>query len=145
STRDLEKKESYLGDPKTWDKVEKWAVKIMQRNEIEYYDGPGEAAFYAPKMDLMATDALGREWQLSTIQIDYVQPARFGLYYIDQNGEKKTPVMIHRAVLGSSERFMMVILEHFAGSLLAWLSPVQVKILPVADRHEKYALSVQAE
>ncbi|EKD80230.1 MAG: hypothetical protein ACD_40C00170G0002, partial [uncultured bacterium] len=79
STRDPEHPEKYLGDPKQWDKVEAWSVKIMERNGIEYYDGPGEAAFYAPKMDLMATDALGREWQLSTVQIDYVQPVRFDL------------------------------------------------------------------
>lgn len=139
STRDPEKRGEYLGDPKTWDKVEKWAEKIMKRNKIKHYDGPGEAAFYAPKMDLMATDALGREWQLSTVQIDYIQPARFGLEYVDSDGSKKTPIMIHRAILGSSERFMSIIIEHFAGAFPAWLSPVQIKILPITDRNMPYA------
>ena len=122
--------------------MEKWAIEIMKRNNIDYYDGPGEAAFYAPKMDLMATDALGREWQLSTIQIDYVQPERFDLKYVDNDGQEKTPVIIHRAVLGSSERFMMVMIEHFAGAFPVWLSPVQVKILPITDRNLDYAREI---
>ncbi len=145
STRDPENKSKYLGNPETWDKVEKWAVDIMKRNKIDYYDGPGEAAFYAPKMDLMATDALGREWQLSTVQIDYVMPERFKLQYVDNEGANKQPVMIHRAILGSSERFMMIILEHFAGNLPTWLSPVQVELLPIADRHMDYAKAVESE
>ncbi len=139
STRDPEHPEKYLGDPKTWDKVEKWSVAIMKRNKIDYYDAPGEAAFYAPKMDLMATDSLGREWQLSTVQIDYVQPERFGLEYIDNAGGKQRPVMIHRAILGSSERAMMILIEHFAGAFPVWLSPVQVKLLPITDRNVSYA------
>ncbi|OGM08958.1 threonine--tRNA ligase [Candidatus Woesebacteria bacterium RBG_16_36_11] len=142
STRDPQHPEKYLGDPKIWDKVEKWAVEIMKRNKIEYYDAPGEAAFYAPKMDLMATDALGREWQLSTIQIDFVMPERFGLEYTDKDGAKKHPVMLHRAIIGSSERFIMVLLEHFAGNLPTWLTPVQVKILPITDKQITYANSV---
>lgn len=145
STRDPEKKDKYLGNPETWDKVEAWAVEIMKRNKIEYFDGPGEAAFYAPKMDLMATDALGREWQLSTIQIDYVQPERFGLTYTDKDGNEKTPIMIHRAVLGSAERFMMVMIEHFAGNFPVWLSPVQVEILPITSDQVEYAYKVQNE
>lgn len=142
STRDPQNKEKYLGHPETWDKVEAWAVEIMKRNDIPYYDGPGEAAFYAPKMDLMATDALGREWQLSTVQIDYVQPERFGLTYTDSDGSEKTPVMIHRAVLGSAERAMMILIEHFAGNFPVWLSPVQVKVLPISDKAMDYAQSV---
>ncbi len=142
STRDPQNKEKYLGDPATWDKVEAWAVEIMKRNEIPYYDGPGEAAFYAPKMDLMATDALGREWQLSTVQIDYVQPERFGLSYTDSDGTDKTPVMLHRAVLGSAERAMMILLEHFEGRLPVWLAPIQVKVLPISDKHIEYAEKV---
>lgn len=143
STRDPQNPEKYLGDPAVWDKVEAWAVEIMKRNNIEYFDGPGEAAFYAPKMDLMATDALGREWQLSTVQIDYVMPQRFGLTYIDSDGQEKSPVMLHRAIMGSAERFMMIILEHFAGALPAWLSPVQVKVLPISsDKHSEYANAV---
>lgn len=142
STRDPKTPEKYYGDPKIWDKVEKWAEKIMQDNKIEYYDAPGEAAFYAPKMDLMATDALGREWQLSTVQIDYVQPARFGLKYIDEEGKEQTPVMIHRAILGSAERMMMVLIEHYAGNFPLWLTPVQTKIIPIAERHNEKALEL---
>ncbi len=145
STRDPEHPEKYLGDPKIWDKVEKWAVEIMNRNKIDYYDAPGEAAFYAPKMDLMATDSLGREWQLSTVQIDYVQPERFGLEYANADGGKSRPVMIHRAVLGSSERAMMVLLEHFAGNFPTWLTPVQVKVLPITENHLEYANKVVEE
>ncbi len=142
STRDKSKPQDYLGDPKTWDKVEKWAEKIMQRNKIEHFDAPGEATFYAPKIDLLATDSLGREWQLSTIQIDYFMPKRFKLAYIDKDGREKTPVMIHRAIIGSPERFLMVLIEHFAGAFPVWLSPVQVKVLPVTERNIKYAKSV---
>lgn len=145
STRDPEHPEKYIGDPKTWEKAEKWAEKIMKRNKIDYFDGPGEAAFYAPKMDLMATDALGREWQLSTIQIDYFMPERFDLSYIDDKGQKIRPVMIHRAIIGSSERFMMVLLEHYAGALPLWLSPVQVAILPISDKFNEHARTVQKQ
>lgn len=142
STGDKDHPEKYLGDPKTWDKVEAWAEKIMQRNKIEHFDAPGEAAFYAPKMDLLATDSLGREWQLSTIQIDYFMPKRFKLKYIDKDGKEKMPIMIHRAIIGSPERFLMVLIEHFEGAFPAWLSPVQVKVLPVTERNTKYAKSV---
>ncbi|KKR57782.1 MAG: Threonine-tRNA ligase [Candidatus Woesebacteria bacterium GW2011_GWC2_40_30] len=117
STRDQEHPEKYIGDPKIWDKTEKWAEEIMKRNNIEYFDGPGEAAFYAPKMDLIAKDSLGREWQLSTVQIDYFLPERFNLTYIDSDGKEKRPVMIHRAIVGSPERFLMVLIEHFGGNL----------------------------
>lgn len=139
STRDQAHPEKYLGDPATWDRVEKWAVDIMKRNNIEYFDGPGEAAFYAPKMDLIATDALGREWQLSTVQIDFVMPERFGLEYTAADGTKKRPVMLHRAIVGSPERFMMIMLEHFAGAFPLWLSPLQVKIIPITENQHQYA------
>jgi threonyl-tRNA synthetase len=142
STHDPKHPEKYIGDLKVWDKVEKWAVKIMQRNNIEYFDGPGEAAFYAPKMDLIAKDSLGREWQLSTVQIDYFLPERFKLTYIDQKGREKRPVMVHRAIVGSPERFLMVLLEHFAGNFPTWLTPVQVKVLPIAKRHLEYAQTI---
>ena len=138
STRDPAHPEKYLGDPAVWDKLEAWAVKIMERNGIEYFDGPGEAAFYGPKMDLMATDALGREWQLSTVQIDMVQPERFKLEYTADDGTKKRPVMIHRAILGSSERAMMVIIEQYAGAFPLWLAPVQVAMLPISEHELAY-------
>jgi threonyl-tRNA synthetase len=114
----------------------------MKRNQIEYFDGPGEAAFYAPKMDLMATDALGREWQLSTVQIDYFMPERFELEYTDQNGQKARPVMLHRAIVGSPERFLMILIEHFAGAFPVWLSPVQAKIIPITDAQHEYSRKV---
>jgi threonyl-tRNA synthetase len=142
STRDPKHPEKYLGDPKVWDKLEAWAVRIMERNGIEYYDGPGEAAFYGPKMDLMATDALGREWQLSTVQIDMVQPERFQLEYTADDGSKQRPVMIHRAILGSSERGMAILIEHYAGAFPLWLSPVQVALLPISQNELDYAKQV---
>lgn len=142
STRDKAHPEKYLGNPETWDRVEKWAEEIMKRNVVEYYDGPGEAAFYAPKMDLMATDALGREWQLSTVQIDFVMPERFNLIYIDSDGKEKHPVMLHRAIIGSPERFMMILIEHYAGAFPVWLSPVQTVVIPISEKYTGYAVIV---
>lgn len=142
STRDPDNKDKYLGDPKIWDKVEDWAIKVMERNKIDYFDGPGEAAFYAPKMDLLATDALGREWQLSTTQIDYVMPDRFDLTYVDKDGKEKRPVMLHRAIIGSAERFLMILLEHYAGAFPLWLSPIQVKIMSIGEAHQKFAKQI---
>ncbi len=144
STRDPKHPEKYLGEPKVWDKLESWAIKIMERNHIEYYDGPGEAAFYGPKMDLMATDALGREWQLSTVQIDMVQPERFGLEYAADDGTKKRPVMIHRAIIGSPERMMMILIEHYAGAFPIWLAPVQVSMLPISENELAYVKEIAA-
>ena len=145
STRDPKNPDKYIGDPKVWDKTEKWAESIMKRNAIEYFEGPGEAAFYAPKMDLIAKDSLGREWQLSTVQIDYFLPERFKLAYTDADGKEKRPVMIHRAIVGSPERFLMIMIEHFAGNFPTWLTPVQVKILPIAERHLDYGKKVLDE
>lgn len=145
STRDLEHPEKYLGDPAVWDKVEKWAEEIMNRNDIEYFQGPGEAAFYAPKMDLIATDALGREWQLSTLQIDFVMPERFDLTYTGQDAEAKRPIMLHRAILGSAERAMMILIEHYGGAFPVWLSPIQVAILPVSEKVKDYSEKISHE
>jgi len=142
STRDPKDLDKYLGDKNTWDRVEKWAEDIMKRHKIDYFDGPGEAAFYAPKMDLLVTDAIGREWQISTVQIDFVMPERFDLKYIDKDGKEKRPVMLHRAILGSPERFMMILIEQYAGNFPLWLSPVQVKVIPVRENHNDYAQEV---
>ena len=117
----------------------------MERNKIEYFQGPGEAAFYAPKMDLIATDALGREWQLSTVQIDFVMPERFGLVYTDQDGAQKHPVMLHRAIIGSAERMMMILIEHFGGAFPLWLSPVQVAVLPISEKTLEYSKKIVAD
>lgn len=145
STRDPKHPEKYLGDPKNWDKAEKISEEVLKKRGIEYILGPGEAAFYAPKLDLIATDSIGREWQLSTLQIDFVMPERFGLVYVDDKGQEQRPVMLHRAIMGSPERFMAILIEHFAGAFPVWLSPVQVQILPIADRHFDYAKNVEKE
>jgi len=138
STRDPKHPEKYIGDPKTWDKVEKWTEKIMIRNKIDHFDGPGEATFYAPKMDLIAQDSLGREWQLSTLQIDFLMPERFNLTYTDNKGQSARTVMLHRAILGSPERLMAILIEHHAGALPVWLSPVQAIVIPITEKQNAY-------
>lgn len=128
---------------------EKWAVatqalkEALNANGVAYEAVEGEAAFYGPKADFMAKDALGREWQLSTIQIDFIQPARLGVEYIGEDSQPHTPVLIHRAVTGSTERFLGVIIEHFAGAFPVWLAPIQARIIPITDRHIEYAQAVK--
>lgn len=139
SVRDSSDLDKYLGDAKNWDKAEKMLEEVSKKAKLEYKRIEGEAAFYGPKLDFMFKDALGREWQLATIQVDFIMPERFDLSYIGEDGEKHRPVMIHRAIAGSLERFMSVIIEHFAGALPVWLSPIHFAILPVAEVHEKYA------
>ncbi len=142
SVRDKKELEKYLGDEKNWESAESVLESIVKEEKLSYKKVEGEAAFYGPKLDFMFKDALGREWQLATAQLDFVMPERFKLEYIDKDGKKKTPVMIHRAIAGSLERFLAVIIEHFAGAFPFWLSPVQVKILPIAEAHKKYAREV---
>ncbi len=142
SVRDPNTPDKYLGDSKVWDKSEKILEDIAKKEGLNYKRVEGEAAFYGPKLDFMFKDALGREWQLATIQLDFTMPLRFKLEYTDSNNEKKTPVMIHRAIAGSLERFMSVIIEHFAGAFPLWLSPVQVSILPISEAHIDYAKEV---
>ncbi len=139
SVRDPKTPEKYLGNPDNWDKAEDFLDQIAKEEKLNYKRVEGEAAFYGPKLDFQFKDAIGREWQLATIQIDFVQPERFELEYIDSEGKKQTPVMIHRAIAGSLERFMAVIIEHFAGAFPAWLSPIQAHILPVNKAHEDFA------
>ena len=134
----------YLGDTKTWKKSQTLLEEILKENKIEYVKAVGEAAIYGPKMDLISTDSLGREWQISTIQLDFIMPQRFGLKYTDENGKDKTPVMIHRAITGSPERFLGILIEHFAGAFPVWLAPVQVAILPVNEGHIEYAKTLTA-
>src|SRR5919202_2597693 len=107
----------------------------MDANGMQYTPVVGEAAFYGPKADFMARDVLGREWQLSTSQIDFIQPERLGCEYIGEDGQPHTPVVIHRAVTGSTERFLGILIEHFGGAFPTWLAPVQAVVLPIADRH----------
>jgi len=142
SVRDKKDLEKYLGDEKKWEFAESVLEEIVKEEKLSYKKVEGEAAFYGPKLDFMFKDALGREWQLATAQLDFIMPERFKLEYTDKDGEKKTPVMIHRAVAGSLERFLSVIIEHFAGAFPFWLSPTQVKILPIAEAHKEYAKEV---
>jgi threonyl-tRNA synthetase len=111
----------------------------LDANQVNYFEATGEAAFYGPKADFMARDVLGREWQLSTIQVDFIQPARLGLTYIGEDGQEHVPVVLHRAVTGTTERFLGVIIEHFSGAFPVWLAPVQAVLVPIADRHLEYA------
>lgn len=142
SLRDSKKKEKYLGTDEDWVRSEAELKDILETAAAAYKPVEGEAAFYGPKLDIMAVDALGREWQISTIQVDRAQPARFQLEYVSDDGSKKTPVMIHRALVGSPDRFMGILIEHYAGAFPLWLSPVQVKVLPVSEKHNEYGMGV---
>jgi threonyl-tRNA synthetase len=142
---DPKQPEKYLGEPKTWKKSQQLLEEILVENKIEYFTAVGEAAIYGPKMDLISRDSLGREWQISTIQLDFIMPARFKLAYIDSEGKEKTPVMIHRAIVGSPERFFGIIIEHYAGAFPVWLSPIQVSIIPISEKHLDYAKKVEKE
>ncbi|MFA6226915.1 MAG: threonine--tRNA ligase [Candidatus Paceibacterota bacterium] len=142
---DPAKPEKYLGDAKVWERAQKLLRELLEENKIEHIVAVGEAAIYGPKMDIMTKDSLGREWQISTIQLDLIMPERFKLTYSDKDGKEKTPVMIHRAIIGSPERFMGILIEHYAGAFPLWLAPVQVKIVPVRENHNEYAEKISAE
>ena len=129
----------YLGADEAWNAAEASLEEAAQRNELNYKRVEGEAAFYGPKLDFMFKDAIGRQWQLATIQCDFNLPERFDLSYVNEAGEKERPVVIHRAISGSLERFMGVAIEHFAGAFPLWLAPVQVRVLPIAERHNGFA------
>ncbi|MBI2022608.1 threonine--tRNA ligase [Candidatus Daviesbacteria bacterium] len=134
--------EKFMGDPKIWDKAEKELESILKGTGKEYFVAEGEGAFYGPKVDILMKDSLGRQWQMGTLQLDFQQPLRFNLKYTDSDGQEKTPIAIHRVIYGSLERFIGILIEHFAGSFPVWLSPIQVKIIPIADRHNDYAQKV---
>ena len=142
SFRDPKAPEKYLGDESLWTTAQEKLEAIAKTGGFDYFIAEGEAAFYGPKIDFMATDALGREHQLATGQLDFVQPARFNLTYTDTDGQEKMPVMIHLAIAGSLERFLSVYIEHTAGVFPLWLSPIQVRILPVSEKHLEYANEV---
>lgn len=135
----------YLGSDEVWDLAESSLEKAAQANGLNYKRVEGEAAFYGPKLDFMFKDAIGRQWQLATIQCDFNLPERFDLSFTNTKGEKERPVVIHRAISGSLERFMGVMIEHFAANFPLWLSPVQVKVLPVGEKYADYAAEVRAE
>jgi threonyl-tRNA synthetase len=135
----------YVRDDEKWLKAETALRAALDASGVEYFDAQGEAAFYGPKADFMARDVLGREWQLSTIQVDFIQPARLGCGFIGEDGAEHTPVVLHRAVTGTTERFLGVIIEHFAGAFPVWLAPVQAMVVPIADRHLDYSQKVAAD
>jgi len=133
----------YITDDEAWDLAEHALRTALDHYGVEYEEAPGEAAIYGPKADFLARDVLGREWQLSTIQVDFIQPRRLGLEYIAEDGQPRTPVVLHRAVTGSTERFLGVLIEHYAGAFPLWLAPVQAIVIPISDeRHSAYAAEV---
>jgi len=142
SLRDPNDKAKYIGSDENWEKAENAIKEVVEEAELNYVIVEGEAAFYGPKLDFMVRDAIGRRWQLGTIQVDYNLPERFELEYTGADNAKHTPVMIHRAPFGSMERFVAVLIEHCAGKFPLWLNPDQVKILPVSDKFNNYAQSV---
>ena len=142
SLRDPKTPEKYIGSDENWEKAENAIIEVAKEQNLDYVIEYGEAAFYGPKMDFMVKDAIGRSWQLGTIQVDYNLPERFKLEYVGSDNEKYRPVMIHRAPFGSLERFIAVLIEHCAGKFPLWLTPEQVIILPISDKYQKYAENV---
>ena len=138
-------KDKYAGNKKQWDKAISLIRKALKKKNIKCLEVEGEAAFYGPKLDVVFHDALGREWQISTIQVDFLQPERFNLTYIGKDGKEQRPYMIHRAPLGSRERIMAILLEHHKGAFPTWLAPEQVWILPISDKFEKTAEGVKKQ
>jgi len=134
--------ENYMGDKKVWNKAEKELKKILENSGKEYSILEGDGAFYGPKIDILMNDSLGREWQMGTMQLDFQIPLRFDLKYSAEDGTQKTPVVIHRVIYGSLERFIGILIEHFAGNFPTWLTPVQVKVLPITEKHLVYAKKV---
>jgi threonyl-tRNA synthetase len=135
--------EQRLGSDEVWDEAENALAEALQEAGMAYHINPGEGAFYGPKIEFQVLDALRRPWQLGTLQVDYSMPARFGMKYVKADGTEGTPVMLHRAILGSLERFMGILIEHCAGAFPVWLAPVQVAVLPITDRANAYAQTIQ--
>jgi len=142
---DPENKDKYAGSPEMWEQSQQEILEVAQDMGLDYFIGMGEAAFYGPKFDFIVKDAIGRKWQLGTVQVDYVMPERFGLEYVGPENTKLRPVIIHRAPFGSMERFLSILIEHFAGNFPTWLAPVQVAVLPISDVFNEYAASVEKE
>lgn len=145
SVRDPKMPDKYLGEEDNWNKAESILAAVASEEKLTYSRIEGEATFYGPKLDFMFKDSLGRERQLATAQLDFVMPARFGLEYTATDGKRATPVMIHRAIAGSLERFMAILIEHYAGAFPVWLAPVQAKILTISDKHLNYARQILNE
>jgi len=142
SVRDPERKEKYIGDDDMWEMAEGSLVKALEHRKLSYKREEGEAVFYGPKIDIKIKDALGRAWQCTTIQFDFNLPERFDMTFVGQDGREHRPYMVHRALLGSMERFFGVLIEHYGGAFPVWLAPVQAEVIPIADRHNEYAHQV---
>ncbi len=142
STWDAKDQKSYAGSEADWNMATQSLDRALKRRNIEYKTIPGEAAFYGPKIDVKLVDAIGRLWQLSTVQFDFNLPARFGLEYVGEDGQRHQPLMVHRALYGSVERFFGVLIEHYAGAFPVWLSPVQAVVIPISERHAEYAKKI---
>jgi threonyl-tRNA synthetase len=145
SMRDENPDSKYVKDDEKWTQATDALRRALEANNVEYYEAPGEAAFYGPKADFQTKDVLGREWTASTIQVDFIQPARLGCEYIDETGQKKTPVVLHRAVTGSTERFLGLLIEQYAGAFPFWLAPQQIMLIPIAERHNDHARQVAGQ
>lgn len=143
SVRDPKNPDKYLGTPKVWDDAEIALEEAAKRHNFPYFVGEGEAAFYGPKIDVMVKDALGREWQLTTVQLDFNQPENFDMNYTNEKGEKERPAVLHIAILGSIDRFLAILIEQYAGAFPLWLAPTQLAILPISEHELEYAQSVQ--
>jgi threonyl-tRNA synthetase len=142
STWDPNDRKNFLGSEEQWNMANRSLENALKQRNIEYKVIPGEGAFYGPKIDIKLVDAIGRLWQLSTVQVDFNLPQRFNLEYVAEDGTRKQPVMVHRALFGSIERFFGVLIEHYAGAFPVWLSPVQATMIPIAERHVEYANKV---
>jgi threonyl-tRNA synthetase len=145
STRNPKNKAKYIGEERIWRESEHILSQLVEKRGWKHELGVGEAAFYGPKLDFIFRDVLGREWQLSTIQLDMNLPRRFTLEYTDENGKKQQPIVLHRAILGSTERFLGILIEHFAGAFPLWLAPEQIWVIPVSDKFLLYADSVRSK
>ncbi len=142
SLRDPDNMQKYLGDDEVWQRAEETIKKAAEKVTEEKFEGKGEAAIYGPKIDFMISDSLGREWQMATIQLDFIMPERFDLKYIDSDGQEKRPVVIHRAISGSIERYIGILIEQYQGAFPAWLSPVQVMVVPISEKHNEYGQKI---
>jgi threonyl-tRNA synthetase len=145
SVRDPKDKKKYLGEDKAWDQAEEGLKKALEISKWEYTIDEGEAVFYGPKIDIKAYDAIGREWQISTLQLDFNLAEKFNMTYVDKDGSKKQPFMLHRALLGSTERFMSLLIEHYAGAFPLWLSPTQIAIISVGESHHEHCQKLAQE
>jgi threonyl-tRNA synthetase len=131
--------EQFLGEKETWDQAERALENSIRANGLDFTVNAGDGAFYGPKIDFIVRDCIGREWQTATIQLDYQLPARFGLRFINKDNAEEMPVVVHRAIFGSFERFLAILIEHYAGNFPMWLAPEQVRILTISEKYEDYA------